>query len=60
MTGSTTRWRTSSHSGGTQSNCIEVEGSLRRVRDSKNRTGPVLRVDLAAFVAAAKDGRLAG
>lgn len=39
------RWRTSSRSNGTGGNCVEVAGNLPGVvvvRDSKDRTGPVL------------------
>ncbi|MGX4657333.1 DUF397 domain-containing protein [Micromonospora sp. SCSIO 07396] len=42
---STARWRTSSRSNGTGGNCVEVAGNLPGVvvvRDSKDRTGPVL------------------
>lgn len=38
-------WRTSSYSGGVQSNCVEVRpGRVIGVRDSKDRSGGVLRV----------------
>lgn len=47
------RWRKSSRSN-TETACVELHGTLDRVRDSKNPTGPVLRVDAAAFVAAVK------
>lgn len=43
-------WRTSSYSGG-QGNCVEV-GEARRgvlVRDTKDRTGPVLSFSPAAW-----------
>lgn len=49
-------WRKSTYSG-SQSNCVEVVGTLDRVRDSKNPTGPTIRVDLGAFVAAVKAGQ---
>jgi hypothetical protein len=50
-------WRTSSY---TQSNgaCVELARDLDRVRDSKHRSGPVLRADIAALVAAVKADRL--
>jgi hypothetical protein len=49
-------WRKSSYSdNGTD--CVEVVGTLERVRDSKNAAGPALRVDLAALLAAIKAGR---
>ena len=43
MTGNTI-WRTSSYSGGSGGNCIEVCDDTGRVlvRDTKDRTGPVL------------------
>jgi hypothetical protein len=43
-------WRTSSHSGG-QGNCVEVAGHGNRVlvRDTKDRTGSVLRFSPAAW-----------
>ena len=43
MTGNTT-WRTSSYSGGSGGNCVEVRDETGRVlvRDTKDRTGPVL------------------
>jgi hypothetical protein len=57
-------WRTSSRSGG-EGNCVEVAGSadLIGVRDSKDRTGPVLSFDAAAwtaFVAGARSARFGG
>lgn len=43
MTGNTT-WRTSSYSGGSGGDCVEVRDDTGRVlvRDTKDRTGPVL------------------
>ena len=43
-------WRTSSHSGG-QGNCIEVSSHDDHVlvRDTKDRTGPVLRLSPAVW-----------
>jgi hypothetical protein len=53
-----TRWRKSSYSGGNpQSSCVELSHRLDEVRDSKNPTGPTLRVDVAALVRAVKAGR---
>lgn len=56
------RWRKSSHSNGNGGNCVEVaelpEGG-RAVRDSKDRSGPVLvftAAEWAAFVAGVRDG----
>ena len=45
------RWRKSSHSGNGGSDCVEVGGSPQRVlvRDTKDRTGPVLRLTPAAW-----------
>ena len=52
------RWRKSSRSQ-SQSNCVEVALSeTGSIRDSKNPTGPMLRGDLPAMVAAIKAGRL--
>lgn len=55
---STARWRKSSRSSGQNGACVEL-ANLGAVRDSKNPTGPVLRVDLAAFLGAVKVGGLA-
>jgi hypothetical protein len=43
-------WRTSSYSGG-QGNCIEVgnRDGLVLIRDTKDRTGPVLKLSPAAW-----------
>jgi Domain of unknown function (DUF397) len=45
------RWRKSSYSGNGGSDCVEVGGSARRVlvRDTKDRTGPMLRFTPAAW-----------
>jgi hypothetical protein len=48
----TVKWRKSSMSG-SATNCVEL-ANTGAVRDSKNPAGPVLRVDLAGFVAAVK------
>lgn len=48
-------WRKSSYSG-TNSECVELTAGA--VRDSKNPSGPVLRVDVTALVAAVRDERL--
>jgi hypothetical protein len=45
-------WRKASRSGST-SNCVEV-ATAGLVRDSKNPSGPALRVDLPQFLAAVK------
>lgn len=56
-----TPWQKSTHSGNDNA-CIEVatlDGVRRAVRDSKNPTGPTLRLtpgEWAAFVAEVKDG----
>jgi Domain of unknown function (DUF397) len=54
-------WRTSTRSGGGE--CVQVGTGTARVlvRDSKDRSGPVLAFasrDWARFVAAIKDGEL--
>jgi hypothetical protein len=47
-------WRKSTYSGTAEgSACVELAAG-GAVRDSKNPAGPVLRVDLAGFVAAVK------
>ena len=45
------RWRKSSYSGNGGGNCFEVGGGTRRVlvRDTKDRTGPVLRFTPGAW-----------
>ena len=60
LTGAT--WRTSSRSGTNGGHCVEVAAVDRpvAVRDSKDRTGPVLAFgdrDWATFVQTAKAGR---
>lgn len=57
------RWRKSTRSGGNGGDCVELREVAGRVdvRDSKNRRGPVLSFDRAAFdqlLAALKDGEL--
>ncbi|HEY3501695.1 MAG TPA: DUF397 domain-containing protein [Actinocatenispora sp.] len=59
-----TQWRTSSRSGSADQNCVEVraanDGTIR-VRDSKDRRGPVLAVGEAswgAFLHGVRAGRL--
>lgn len=49
MSASTLKWVTSSYS--SQGNCIEVadSGSRVLVRDTKDRTGPVLKLSPAAW-----------
>jgi hypothetical protein len=44
-------WRKSSYSGSNSGNCTEVASRENRVfvRDTQDRTGPVLRFDLAAW-----------
>lgn len=49
-------WRKASYSGHDTS-CVELHRTLGRIRDSKNETGPVLAVDVFAFVAAVKAGQ---
>jgi Domain of unknown function (DUF397) len=45
------RWRKSSYSGNGGSDCVEVGGRGSRVlvRDTKNRTGPVLEITAGAW-----------
>lgn len=56
-------WRTSTYSGDNGGNCVEVAGNLPGVvvvRDSKDRTGPVLTFtcdEWAAFTAGVRDGQ---
>jgi hypothetical protein len=50
-------WRKSRHSG-QDTNCVEVAHTLDRMRDSKNPSGPVLVVDVTAFLAELRAGRL--
>ena len=42
------RWRKSSYSGNGGSDCVEVGGRVV-VRDTKNRTGPVLEITPSAW-----------
>jgi len=51
------RWQKSHHS---QMNgaCVELSHTLTHLRDSKNRTGPTLRADVAALVRAVQSGQL--
>ncbi len=52
-------WRKSSQSG-SQSDCVEVSrvGNAGAIRDSKNRTGPILTGDLSALFDFLKADRL--
>jgi hypothetical protein len=50
------RWVKSSRSQSLQ-NCVEVATTLDELRDSKNRGGPTLRVDVREFVRAVRAGR---
>jgi hypothetical protein len=49
------RWRKSSYSG-SGPNCVELAGTLDRIRDSKHPTGPTLHIDLAGFLSKIKTG----
>ncbi|HWE87887.1 MAG TPA: DUF397 domain-containing protein [Pseudonocardiaceae bacterium] len=52
-------WRKSSYSnGGTQNTCVELANNLAAVRDSKNPTGPTLRVNLGGLLVAIKAGQI--
>lgn len=53
MTNGPHRWRKSSRSAQGTS-CVELAGTLDRIRDSKNPTGPHLHVDLTTLVATIK------
>jgi Domain of unknown function (DUF397) len=56
-------WRTSTYSGSNGGNCVEVARNLPgivAVRDSKDRTGPVLAFapdEWAAFTAGVREGQ---
>lgn len=50
-------WRSSSHSG-SDGNCVQVRGDLTAVRDSKDPSGPILRIDLPRLVTTVKAERL--
>jgi hypothetical protein len=58
MTNGPHRWRKSSHSG-SATNCVELVNTLGMVRDSKNPTGPSLRVNLTTLLTEVKSGRFA-
>jgi uncharacterized protein DUF397 len=51
------RWRKSSLSGGGGAQCVELSNTSL-VRDSKNPTGPTLRIAVPSLLAAIKDGRI--
>jgi hypothetical protein len=51
-----TTWRKSSRSGSANA-CVELAGTLDRVRDSKNPTGSALSGDLGQLITAVKTGR---
>jgi hypothetical protein len=53
----TITWRRSTRSG-SESNCVELPGTLDAVRDSKNPDGAVLKGEIAALVAAVKTGTI--
>jgi hypothetical protein len=52
----TIAWRKSSYSG-SGPECVELAGTLDRVRDSKNPTGPTLHADLTTLLAKIKSGQ---
>jgi hypothetical protein len=58
MTIPTIHWRKSSFSGGENSDCVELAGTLDAVRDSKNPGGPILRADLPGLLTAIREDRL--
>lgn len=49
------RWRKASRSSGQGGNCVEL-AYAGAVRDSKNATGPILRVDLRGLLTSVKAG----
>ncbi|RZS41190.1 uncharacterized protein DUF397 [Herbihabitans rhizosphaerae] len=49
------RWRKATHSEN-GSDCVELRGTLDRVRDSKNPGGPVLRGNVPALLRTIKTG----
>ena len=53
---SSERWVKSSHSSA-NGDCVEVTGTLDRVRDSKDPDGPTLSVDVGRFLRAVKNDR---
>jgi hypothetical protein len=53
-------WRKSSYSGGGGNECVEIAGTLRAARDSKNPTGPILHADLRALIETIKDSHTFG
>lgn len=50
----TSTWRKASQSA-SQGQCVEVYGTLQKIRDSKNPNGPELVLDVARLVAHVKD-----
>lgn len=50
-------WRKSSRSSGNNGACVEL-AYTGAIRDSKNPSGGVLRVELASLLAAVKRGRI--
>jgi hypothetical protein len=50
-------WRKSTRSGGNGGACVEL-ANVGVIRDSKNPSGPTLRVNPGCLVAAVKSGRL--
>ena len=51
------RWRKSTYTG-VNGNCVELSHTLTHLRDTKNRTGPTLRGDVAALVRAVQSGQV--
>ena len=51
-----TTWRKSTRSQNGQ-NCVEVNGTLDHLRDSKNPTGPALPINVPTLINALKENR---
>lgn len=51
-----TTWRKSSHSG-SANECVELAGTLDRLRDSKNPNGSVLHADVERLINAVRADR---
>jgi hypothetical protein len=52
----TAQWRKSTRSANS-ANCVELAGTLDRVRDSKNPNGPTLAISLTSLLSAVNSSR---